>query len=286
MSTAISIKHGIQALLKQAGLYQRLKASVAYDFYWAMTDPHWVTDRAKEVEFYRSVLLGFRKGDMIFDIGANEGCKTDIFLRLGAKVVAMEPDDANLEILNDKFLRNRIFPRPVCIEKKAVSSQAGTTTMWIDRPGSALNTLNPKWAGILKEDATRFNQRMDFASQKTVETTTLEDLISRHGRPFYVKIDVEGHELNVLRGLKQTVPYLSFEVNLPEFREEGVECLQILAGLAPESLFNYSADTRLGLAFKRWLPLSDFLRAFEQCNGPAIEVFWQTTAPQLGAIRK
>ena len=45
---------------------------------------------------------------MIFDVGANVGDKTDVFLRLGARVVSIEPDEANQEVLRGKFLRYRV----------------------------------------------------------------------------------------------------------------------------------------------------------------------------------
>jgi FkbM family methyltransferase len=72
---------------------------------------------------------------------------------------------------------------------------------------------------------------LEFREKRRVETTTLEQLISEHGCPLFAKINVEGYELSVLRGLRTVVPYLSFEANLPEFREEGLQCLTILQSL-------------------------------------------------------
>jgi FkbM family methyltransferase len=275
LTASASLKEQAQAFLKQIGLYERFKASRVYDFYWSYADPHWITDRAKEVEFYRTVLSGLRKRDVIFDIGANDGCKTDVFLRLGAKVVAVEPDESNLEIIKGKFLKNRFFPKPVTIEDKAVSDWCGKMPMFVEGPGSALNTLSPKWADRLRNDETRFGQHFSFATKKIVETTTLESLIARHGRPYYIKIDVEGHELNVLRGLKQAVPYLSFEVNLPEFKEEGLKCIDLLHHIAPNGEFNYAADCRVGLRLQSWIRRRDFISIFEQSQEPMIEIFWR-----------
>jgi len=156
-----------------------------------------------------------------------------------------------------------------------VSDRVGVTTMWIDAPGSALNTLNPKWVETLRSGKTHTEQSLCFAEEKKVETTTLEKLIASHGIPFYIKIDVEGHELNVLSGLKQPVPYLSFEINLPEFKEEGVECIRILAEIAADGEFNYVADYREGMRFGQWMSATEFIHAFGQCKEYAVEVFWR-----------
>jgi len=273
--TTTPLKRQAQAFLKHLGLYERLKASRVYDYYWSWADPHWVTDRNKEVRFYRTVLAGFKKGGVIFDIGANDGCKTDVFLRLGAKVIAIEPDDTNLEVLKGKFLKNRIFQRPVTIEGKAVSDHVGVLPMFIDAPGSALNTLSPKWADQLRNDNVRFGQCFDFSTKKNVQTTTLENLIAEHGVPFYVKIDVEGHELSVLRGLKRRVPYLSFEVNLPEFKDEGLKCIETLHAISPEGEFNCVADCHGDLKFSSWMGRKEFIGAFRDCAEPMLEIFWR-----------
>jgi len=260
------------------GIYQRAKCSWIYDSYWRLADKRIVDDRRREIEFYQTVLKGFRKGDLIFDIGANLGYKTGIFLELGARVVSVEPDETSQEILKQSFLKYRLRSKPVVVIPKAVSDKDGIVRMWIDTPGSAVNTLSKKWAETLRTDDSRFGQRLTFAQWKEVETVSVERLFDECGSPFFVKIDVEGHEVSVLRGMQRPVPYLSFEVNLPEFRLEGLECVRILGRLARNGQFNYTADCRHGLAMDRWAGVEEFLPVLNWCGDRSIEVYWRTTA--------
>lgn len=268
----------LQSVLKRTGLYYRLKNSYVYELYWRVADKRVIDARGQEDAFYRGLLNGFRKGDLIFDVGANEGTKTEAFLRLSARVVSVDPDEANQEVLRGKFLRYRLAPKPVVIVGKAVSDRCAVETMLIDGPGSAVNTLSRKWAETLKTNKDKFEHEhfgLEFARHKAVETTTLEDLIFAYGLPFFVKIDVEGHEVNVIRGLKHPVPFLSFEVNLPEFRQEGLECVSLLGALSAGGQFNYAADFQSGLLGK-WLGAQEFSRVLEECSERTIEVFWRT----------
>jgi FkbM family methyltransferase len=275
MAAQLILKPLVQGALRRAGFYQRVKSSCIYDIYWMVADKQLLEHRSKEVEFYRSILKGFKKGDLIFDVGANQGYKTDIFLRLGARVVAVEPDEFNQEILEQRFSRYRIVKKPVVVVGKAVSEQSGTETMWIDEPGSAKNTLNPKWVDSLRSDSRRFGKHLAFGEERKIETVTLEELFKSHGRPYYVKIDVEGYEASVLRGLQSLVPYISFEVNLPEFRTEAVECIGLLERVAPNGLYNYAPDCLQGLAFENWLPTKTFLELFNDCEESCVEVYWK-----------
>jgi FkbM family methyltransferase len=276
-----TIKQDLQGLLQRLGLHQRLRASFLYDVYWGIVDRQRVEGRQRELEFYRNVLQGFRAGDLIFDIGANIGTKTEMFLRLGARVIAVEPDQLNQEILRDKFLKFRLTKKPVEIVGKAVSDRIAAETMWVDGPGSALNTLSQKWVETLQKDKKRLASTQDpleFAQRGIVETTTLEQLIIAHGAPFFVKIDVEGYEPTVLRGLKCAVPFLSFEVNLPEFRSEGLECIMLLEGLAANGKFNYAVDCQRGLAMEEWLDARTFASVLEHCPEGTIEAYFRTDA--------
>ena len=272
------MKQSIQHVLKRAGLYQRFRASSVYDLYWTFADRSIVEDRRLEADFYRSLLTGFRPGDLIFDVGANQGSKTSTFLRLGARVVAVDPDEANQQILKEMFLQYRLSPRPVVIVGKALSDKNSVETMFFDEPGSAKNTLSKKWVETLRTDQERFGHSLDFREKKDVETTTLDALMNEYGVPYFVKIDVEGYEPTVLQGLQRPVPFLSFEVNLPEFRPEGVQCIERLEKVAPDGKFNYAVDCRKGLVNREWTDAKEFLSVFQQCNEPSIEVFWKTSA--------
>ena len=264
------------------GVYQRLKASRLYDLYWRVADRSMIEDRQKEVDFYRALLHGFQNGNLIFDIGANHGTKTGIFLAMGARVVAVEPDPTNQQILRESFLKFRVTSKPVVIVGKAVSDAAGIETMYVDEPGSAKNSLSAKWVQSLRNDGERFGHKLDFKETREVETTTLETLIEAYGAPFFVKIDVEGHEPSVLRGLKRPVAFVSFEVNLPEFREEARQCIARLAELSAAASFNYAADCVRGLELAEWMPMNQFLPAFEACNDSSIEVFCRTPQAAQG----
>jgi FkbM family methyltransferase len=270
-----SLKSSMQTILRRVGLYHRLKASPLYDLYWSVVDKSLVDDGRREVEFYRNLLKGFQQGGLIFDVGANHGSKTVTFLKLGARVVAIEPDESNQEILKEKFLKYRLIRKPLVVVGKAVSDSSAVETMWIDKPGSAKNTFSQKWAEMLRHDEKRFGHSLEFALQRDVQTTTLEQLVTTYGVPFFIKIDVEGYELKVLRGMQRPVPYVSFEVNLPEFKPEGQQCVELLQRLASDGKFNYAVDCREGLVLKEWIDSLGFSQVLNKCTYKSIEVFWK-----------
>ena len=80
-----------------------------------------------------------------------------------------------------------------------------------------------------------------------VDTTTLDDLISKHGLPEFIKIDVEGNEKNVLAGLTQAIKFISFEILLPEYLPDAIDCMDILIRLNKNTTFNYATEENLAL---------------------------------------
>ena len=255
------------------------KNSYVHDLYWKVSNREFYRGQKEAGRFLPQSPRRVSGGRSWFSISGQMWGKNRTFhVRLGARVVAVEPDEHNQEVLRGKFLRYRLRPKPVCIVGNAVSDKVSVETMWIDGPGSALNTLSQKWVDALRVDKDRFDRNVDaleFAEQKTVETTTIEHLAAQHGVPFFVKIDVEGHELSVLKGLRHAVPYLSFEVNLPEFRQEGLQCLEVLGSLSPASKFNYATDCSRGLSLEHWVD-SQALAHLVSCSAErCIKIFCQ-----------
>jgi FkbM family methyltransferase len=182
-------------------------------------------------------------GDLSFDIGANIGSRTQVFRALGARVVAVEPQPACLKTLRRVFRSDR----QVAIEPCAVGDEPGEAELFI---GSAhvLSTLSRDWIS-----ATRQSGRLATSQWKTsirVPVTTLDALIEKHGRPAFAKIDVEGFEASVIRGLSVPISALSLEFT-PEYLAGTFECLSRLDALAPIT-GNYSLGESMTMALPAW----------------------------------
>ncbi len=124
----------------------------------------------------------------------------------------------------------------VTIVPYAVSDKTGEQVFFEDSADFAMGTLSPKW------EAQKAKTNIAKRKQTTVATITIDQLIEEYGVPDYVKIDVEGSEWQVIKGLSQPVRLLSFEAILPLFWEETMACLNRLSGLSSTALFNYSVN--------------------------------------------
>jgi len=268
------LKEYIKASLQRMNLYHKVKFSFLYDVYWSLMNPGVIADRDKEVKFYRQTLKGMRKGDLVFDIGANFGYKSDIFLRLGASVIAAEADSFCLKILQQRFKK-----KSVTVIGKAISYKQGRENLFVEKPGSAKNTLSKKWKDVLEDqNISRFKEIHNFTSIIPVDTTTVENLIEEYGVPYFVKIDVEGYECNVLKGLRSKVPFISFELNLPEFLNEGMQCISLLKDIYAEAKFNYIIeDCGIGFKLEEWVGYEEFSGLLQKYSDRYMEVFCRMT---------
>lgn len=146
-----------------------------------------------------------KAGDLVFDIGAHVGDRTGAFRHLGARVVVIEPQPALLMVL--KLLYGR--DRAVVIEPVAVGRAEGIAELIVNRANPTVSTVSADF--VVAADGAQNWQGQNWDARARVPMTTLDALIARHGVPSFIKIDVEGFEAEVLAGLTQAVPALSFE---------------------------------------------------------------------------
>ncbi len=225
----------IKNILKRTPLYQALR--LVRNRRAAST---WTSFDKRILDFYRQYV---DSGDLCFDIGANIGNRTKIFLALEARVVAVEPQRDCASLIKAAYGKD---PKLVIVNK-AVGPIHGRAELVIS-DASPLASLSREWIRAVQNSG-RFS---DYSWNRTrwVDVITLDELIAEHGIPRFIKIDVEGYEYEVIKGLTQPVNALSLEFT-PEFLDQTRMCIQYLKSLGPIEL-NYSFNESMELGLDRW----------------------------------
>jgi FkbM family methyltransferase len=194
-----------------------------------------------------------KPGDLVFDVGAHLGNRTRAFAALGCRVVAVEPQPHVARVLR-RLVGGR---SQVQVVECAVSRAPGRVTLAISERTPTVSTMAGEW----RQQRARDPDFADVSWNRTfdVEATTLDALIETHGKPAFVKIDVEGAELDVLRGLSQAVPTVSFEF-LPRALDAADACCARLAALGPYR-FNWSIAESSRLESQEWMDGAALTRA-------------------------
>ena len=169
------------------------------------------------------------EGGLAFDIGAHVGDRTASFRRLGARVVALEPQPACFRAL--RLLHGQDVG--VTLVRSAVGEANVLDGMQEVR--LAVNSANPTVSTASGDFVSAAAGAQGWEGQAwdaevVVPCLDLDALIAAHGRPDFVKIDVEGYEDRVLAGLSIPVPALSFELTTIA-RDVAHRCLTRLAAL-------------------------------------------------------
>lgn len=172
--------------------------------------------------FYRRFVPA---GGLAFDVGAHAGNRVAAFRQLGARVVAIEPQPDFVRLLQRRFDGDD----GVTLLPLALGRTPGEAQLLASLRTPTVSTLSADF--VARAGAAASFRGVRWAAGPVVAVDTLQALIDRHGRPDFVKIDVEGHELEVLMGLQQPLPALSFEF-LPAVRDIALGCIDRLEALA------------------------------------------------------
>ena len=231
MSTSNAIRSRLRSDPAFAALHRSL------DVYYG--DP--ARDAAMDALYARFV----RPGSLAFDIGSHVGDRIGSFRRLGARVVALEPQPLCAAAIRALYAGDR----SVTLIEAACGSRTGTLRLRVNSANLTVSTASADFIGAADGACGWEDQVWDAEAE--VACTTLDALIAQHGLPAFAKIDVEGFEDAVLGGLSRPVPALSFELTTIQ-REVALRCLDRLA-----SLGEYRFDIALGesqtLTFDRWV---------------------------------
>jgi FkbM family methyltransferase len=197
-------------------------------------------------------------GALVFDIGAHVGDRVSSFRRLGARVVAIEPQPLLFSALNHIHGRDPL----VEIVDRAVGADAGIRELFVNTANPTVSTLSEDF--VHQAENARGWEGQVWDEHMPIEIVTLDGLIARYGVPAFIKIDVEGYEHAVLRGLSQPVKALSFEFTTIA-RDVAMSCFDRLSALG-DYRYNWSLGETQVLSFERWL--SDHEMAAHLSNLP------------------
>lgn len=139
---------------------------------------------------------------IMFDIGANRGDAVVAGLNKGYKVIAVEPAPK----IFSELVKNFIYNKNVVPLKFAVSDSDGKRINFYECVEDGLSTTEESWL-------TQENMPYKGKEYRTISATTitLDTLASIYGEPDLVKIDVEGAEWSVFRGMTKHHGKIAFE---------------------------------------------------------------------------
>ena len=195
-----------------------------------------------------------KPGALCFDLGAHLGNRTNAWLKLGAKVVAVEPQPQCMA-----YMQKKLGKQPdLVLEQVAIGEESGQLPMHISHFNPTVSTFaNQDWRKIIDEDTP---YKVSWEETIMVKMITLDQLIEKYGIPDFCKIDVENFEVEVLKGLSHPIPALSLEY-YPATIEKAIQCVDLLEGIGHYQ-YNWSLGESQQLSQMNWLTANEMKEVF------------------------
>jgi FkbM family methyltransferase len=245
----------IRSLLRFIGIWPYLKYLKSRFFPSAgqLEEARLIPER---LSFY-SQFIG--RGDLCFDIGANIGNRTNIFLLLGARVVAIEPQHECAKLLKLRF------GNKITLLEEAVGKSEDVGTLFVSET-SEISSMSRDWIESVSTD--RFKDKK-WSKKEKVTITTLDKVIDQNGLPKFCKIDVEGFEGEVFKGLSQAISYLSFEYTIPEKINSIWNCLDRLSQLGQYDC-NCTIGEQMQFEFSDWVSKAELVAKIKKLSSTTL----------------
>ena len=213
-------------------------------------------DAVRNAAMDRLYATFLKPGDLAFDIGSHVGDRIGAFRRCAARVVALEPQPDCARVIRAIYQGDD----EVTLVESACGPKPGRLTLHINSANPTVTTASTDFVKAADGAGGWEGQKWDRSIE--VPVTTLDALIAAHGKPAFVKIDVEGFEGDVLAGLSQPLPMLSFEFTTIQ-RDVAFACLDRLTKIG-----RYQFDVALGESQKfelgRWVSAAEMRRFIEK----------------------
>ena len=132
---------------------------------------------------------------LIYDVGLHTGDDTEFYLRKGYSVLGIEADPTLVAAAKIRFHEAIMRGRLHLVEGAVAPASAGDAIVFYANPHSDWGTIRCDWASR--------NEMLGSPSERIeVKRVDIAEIFRKYGIPFYLKVDIEGADLEVLEALK------------------------------------------------------------------------------------
>jgi len=197
-------------------------------------------DKEREPQATKVFMEIIKQRNIVLDIGASIGYYTLIAARIvgeQGKVYAIEPSPKNIEILRKNVEANS-FEKIVEIHQKAISNQSGKIKLFISDKANLHTTFKSK---LVRQ------KQVNFITSLEVPSITVDEFLNDKTPPDLIKMDIEGAEVEVIKGMKKTLAsnknmYLFIEIH-PQLLDDTTLMCDFL-----ETLKNYKFEIKTAIS--------------------------------------